>query len=331
VCRGWRVLPAFSVDAQGLCACERGPDCVRPGKHPRTPNGHLDATNDPKVLSRWFEPGDANLGVVFEENICVVDLDGFEAVRWAKAHEIEPAMTASFCSSPGHFQLLFLVPSGVEIKRSIKEIFSHKTEDGRHEGVDILPGGEGYSVMPPSRHASGCQYAWETDPDALVEMPEHLLRLILDAQNQRQAPKAPSRPSRIAEYPLLAGVEEGKRNSTLYRLACGWRSRSLPIVEAAVLADFFSRRSRPPLSQDEIWRILVAAYQHPAGPSSGRSDVPSDFDPDLVPLPPTVAELLATPYPQADPLVEKLINERSYGMMVGKPGRDGLGSLGQAI
>src|SRR4051812_2377093 len=74
--RGWQVFPChFMTD--GACSCGR--ECHSPGKHPMTPNGFKDATNDVEQIRRWWEwAPEANVGIRTgpESGIMVVDLDG---------------------------------------------------------------------------------------------------------------------------------------------------------------------------------------------------------------------------------------------------------------
>ena len=73
---GWRVFPLHSVDANG-CSCG-SPACTgtKPGKHPRTARGCLDATTDPEQIRQWWTQWpDANVGVATGGGLVVVDID----------------------------------------------------------------------------------------------------------------------------------------------------------------------------------------------------------------------------------------------------------------
>ena len=50
---GWPLAPAFWITPQGQCACRK--DCASPGKHPITPRGLHDATEDERQLRAWWE------------------------------------------------------------------------------------------------------------------------------------------------------------------------------------------------------------------------------------------------------------------------------------
>ena len=61
---GWRVFPLHSI-VDGACSCGSA-TCTgtKPGKHPRTPRGCLDATTDTAQIAAWWSQWpEANVGV----------------------------------------------------------------------------------------------------------------------------------------------------------------------------------------------------------------------------------------------------------------------------
>src|SRR6267378_1397361 len=60
--KGWPVFPVHTENGVG-CSCRQA-DCDRPGKHPRTRNGLLDASTDETQIGAWSQkhPG-CNWGV----------------------------------------------------------------------------------------------------------------------------------------------------------------------------------------------------------------------------------------------------------------------------
>jgi len=48
------LLPVWWTDDRGTCACPKGSSCSSPGKHPLTPNGLDDASNEPPTITRWW-------------------------------------------------------------------------------------------------------------------------------------------------------------------------------------------------------------------------------------------------------------------------------------
>jgi hypothetical protein len=61
VAHGIPVFPLHGVNSDLSCTCGR--QCGQPGKHPRTPHGHKDATADPVQIKKWWKRWpDANIG-----------------------------------------------------------------------------------------------------------------------------------------------------------------------------------------------------------------------------------------------------------------------------
>src|SRR5688572_18374307 len=86
---GWHVFPTHTLK-DGRCTCgrphpvpegvqgvERRKYCESPGKHPRTPNGVDDATNDlDRVRAWWIQWPDSNVAIATgPSGLFVVDVD----------------------------------------------------------------------------------------------------------------------------------------------------------------------------------------------------------------------------------------------------------------
>ncbi len=70
------VFPVHNIK-DGVCTCNK-PKCFSPGKHPMTPHGHLDASNDLNKIDYWWSKDpEANIGIACEPSgLVVVDVDG---------------------------------------------------------------------------------------------------------------------------------------------------------------------------------------------------------------------------------------------------------------
>src|SRR5574340_1269536 len=83
--RGFRVFSVWSTTNAGICHCPAGAGCSSPGKHPITPNGFKDATDDPgairTMLSAASEP---NYGLVCPDGVFALDVDGEGVARLAE-------------------------------------------------------------------------------------------------------------------------------------------------------------------------------------------------------------------------------------------------------
>ena len=51
---GWKLVPLYGIE-NGFCACSNL-SCSSPGKHPLTPRGVYDASDDPNLLQWWSVP-----------------------------------------------------------------------------------------------------------------------------------------------------------------------------------------------------------------------------------------------------------------------------------
>jgi hypothetical protein len=73
---GWAVLPLHTRDAEGVCSCDAGRSCPRPGKHQRARHGVKDAATDPDTICEWWAGWpDANIGVATGQAGGLVVLD----------------------------------------------------------------------------------------------------------------------------------------------------------------------------------------------------------------------------------------------------------------
>ncbi len=252
---GWRVIPLHAM-VDGQCSC--GKDCGSPAKHPVTYRGLKDATTDTSLVKSWWQRYPwANVGVVTGEasGIIVLDVDsykgGMESLSglWLgqPTENIPQALTGG-----GGRHLFFRHPSAGRKVGNRCEFMP---------GLDIRGDG-GYIVAPPSNHASGRSYEWNSfsmpsreelaDPKALLT--------ILDSVDKEKAaghsqtsqysdtPGTVRHPDRYAEAAIeracraISSASQGQRNATLneqafplYRLAAGGIA-DMGQVEAALKA-----------------------------------------------------------------------------------------------
>lgn len=157
---GWPVFPIHwpFANAAGvlLCSCSKrnkrsGPVCDYPAKHPRTRNGHLDATTTEQQVRTWWGPTtfpQANIGVDLARG-GLVDIAPDNLAWHAEFLRLGLPDTLTFVSGGGvgHQHYLY-----------------RQTADCPHERIcvegeyDILSAG--YAILPPSQHISGGFYSW---------------------------------------------------------------------------------------------------------------------------------------------------------------------------
>ena len=165
---GWRVFPLHSID-NGACTCGDA-KCTgtKPGKHPRTPKGCLDATTDTGVIRGWWERWpDANVGIATGGGLVVIDVDprhgGDDGLVDLRARLGELPDTVECLTGSGGRHIYVSVGEGVTVRNSAGTLAP---------GVDIRGEG-GYVVAAPSVHTSGRSYAWEASsrPDEVEVAP----------------------------------------------------------------------------------------------------------------------------------------------------------------
>lgn len=210
---GWAVFPVFPITSGapgqgsvvGICACSRGAECDRPGKHPMSdlvPNGVLDATTDIAKINAWWGARPwASIGIAtgFNSGITVIDADVSNGkpglvnlTRMAADHGGLPS-TFTVNTGSGGLHLYFKFSDALSTGSNVLG-----------EGIDVRNNG-GYVIAPPSLHVRG-QYKWSRDSGELQSLPEWLHR----------APEAPRESTRRRGRPRTrAALDLGTVESML--------------------------------------------------------------------------------------------------------------------
>jgi len=175
--RGWSVIPLHTAVA-GRCSC-RDPSCPAPGKHPRVAWERFMRGAAPRegIVRWWRRWPQANVGVVTGQvsGLVVLDVDprhgGGEALAvFEAAHGALPRTVESLTGGGGQ-HIYFRHPGNRVPSRPLAQ------------GLDIKGDG-GLVVLPPSVHATGRAYVWETGSApgdvALAEVPASLCAMMLD-------------------------------------------------------------------------------------------------------------------------------------------------------
>lgn len=191
---GIPVFPLFGIldivdisTGKYRCECPAGAECDRPGKHPRVAWGK-GATSNVDTIQEWWERNpNSNIGCPTGARVegrqtsgwLVLDLDVRDDVDGEQSlgewldRELGPQAevlwkTLAQRTGGGGKQLVYPDPGGV---KSVPMWLPR---------VDIRSeGGNGYIVLPPSRHATGRRYAWIQGeaPRALPDKVVSALRL----------------------------------------------------------------------------------------------------------------------------------------------------------
>ena len=259
-----RVFPLHSIDDAGACTCGKA-DCSSPGKHPRTKNGVKDATTDREQIVEWWAKWpDANIGIATGNGLLVLDVDtkhdGIETIEEIEEAEGKISDTAMVLTGGGGRHYYFYLRNGQ--REGIKNAV------GIARGLDVRFDG-GYVVAPPSRHVSGRTYEWEASSalsSGYAPPPEWLLRAIRGGASSSKPTKGASTAPDALRDPdeVLAGVEDGSRDVTLFRYACLLRRDKITRKQADVLILKAAASCNPPFPEAEALRKVEQAWEYPS-------------------------------------------------------------------
>jgi hypothetical protein len=200
---GFAVFPVYEPERHHggmMCSCGK-PDCK--GKHPRTPNGCLDATTDNETIKGWWTKWpNASIGLATGSlsGLAVLDLDGLAGAMSGNTLRL----SSSVMSLTGNGKQLFYQDTEGKLKNSVKKIA---------DGVDTRGEG-GYVVVPPSLHPNGKRYVWASQPlaRALLSPLPALFRSETPEQSQRSGVSvAPTSTIRRADGWIASALEEMKK------------------------------------------------------------------------------------------------------------------------
>jgi putative DNA primase/helicase len=255
---GLPVIPLHTI-VEGHCSCG-DVDCTRPGKHPRTPHGVKDATTDRNQIKDWWgEWPDANIGLApgRERDLLVLDIDprhgGNKTLKQLKRKLGALPETVTAKTGGGGQHLFFRHPNFKVRKDTAGKLL------GR--GIDVLSDGC-IVVAPPSRHASGRQYAWVEGKSFQDIEPANLPK----AWRNRLRGDATNKSTRTNGKPETLGhISQGQRNNHLTRLAGGLQRSGLsPEAILAALGAENDAKCNPPLDVSEVKQIVESIARYPA-------------------------------------------------------------------
>lgn len=146
---GIYVLPLHQPVEQG-CSCGRM-DCSSIGKHPKTINGHKDATIDVVKIAQWPHWETSNIGIAVEPTgWVVIDIDPGHGGNLDDLPLVpEDLNTPIALTGGGGLHLVYRAPIGFKVSQSNKRL---------PQGIDVRS--RGLIVAGPSLHVSGNYYKW---------------------------------------------------------------------------------------------------------------------------------------------------------------------------
>lgn len=259
---GYPVFPLHNLIIDGKnvrCSCRDWRNCERIAKHPRTRNGHSDATTSIEKIKEWWTSyPNANIGIPtgFQTKLLVLDIDiksggelsleylqeDYKIILKDKYEPLPAPLTVITGSGGRHFY--FNYPS------DLKTISSSASEIAY--GLDIRANG-GYVVAPPSQHSSGNFYRWFGVNTPIKDAPNWLIYEIIKSENRKPTLTNSSKINELADGEKIL---EGKRNTYLFRQASGLVN-NYPKEE--ILRRIFQKNDTmldDPLSEEEVIRMV---------------------------------------------------------------------------
>jgi hypothetical protein len=230
---GVRIALAHHLIDGKRCSC--GEDCGSPGKHPLRSSWQKSASAAPELIRAWFaRDPHANFGIAtgVASGVVVLDVDGAEgAITLANLVAKHGPLPVGPRAQTARGVHIYFAAGSVPLHNRAGD-----RGRGLGKGLDLRAEG-GFVVAPPSVHASGVAYRWQTDLKlGEVELPA-LPQWIVDAGSDAPRP-APTdalerverrdfeerMTSRAEKWALSAleregravrGAPEGARNATL--------------------------------------------------------------------------------------------------------------------
>lgn len=300
------IVPEHAPDPTGPTGCDcRRPDCKKPGKHPRTKNGSLDATTNTATLGRWAQTWPrANTGTALEMSDLVII--GPDSPKWAEElvrRGLPPTAMVQSGGGEGHLHYYYRRRSCCPPARICKP--------GEY---DLLA--KGNAILPPSLHASGRRYTWLVPIESLEQLPEapawlcdelHPLaerRRALESRGGSEDDEPPilldnyGRRVWRGELPKRHQNGEVERSGTLLKIGralydAGATRRLIvaELTERDATLGYRKYTDRPDASRqyhaivDELERQgrtprLIVAPPSPEGRANGRANGPADTPPE---------------------------------------------------
>jgi replicative DNA helicase len=267
------IVGLHNIGPNGVCTCQEGARCRRPGKHPRA--DFYKAAGLPwtagltkaHAIALWQRYPLANIGLLTggPGRLVVLDSDGEAGRAQLAAFEAQhgplPETAHARTGSGDGDHYLFICPDHLDLAALSNRVGVQGRSKG--QGLDVRVDG-GQIVVAPSRHLSGGQYEW-THRGPIAELPEALYRLLTeagqeDSQGGGSPEAAPTPNAPPAGQPRAAGPRPVNRPEAFER-ARMWLDKQPPAIEgqdgskamfyvAMVLVRGFC------LSDDEALRLL---------------------------------------------------------------------------
>lgn len=326
----WPVLPLYGVRGT-MCECGK-PDCGSPGKHPRTPQGVLDASTDEATIRGWWVKWPrSNVGIRTGRvsGLYVLDVDNKESVDDGLHLRGKGDVSLELLEAEGGVLPETLVSRTGSGGRHLVYAYPPDRSDlgnraGLRPGLDTR-GDQGYIVAPPSVYRGGGAYRWEEEGLSPAPLPPAWVRLLTA---QPTAAEGGSLRDLAPGEKIAAG--EG-RHEWLFKKAAQFRGEggtlgNEPAVMYGALMALNHRHLSPPLADSEVEHVVDSVFKRyqpnpqeaemvfPPHAVSAESDLEADEN-----LGYGFGTLMSLDLPPLEPLVDQLIDKGTGVIFGGQP------------
>ena len=176
-----------------------------------------------------------------------IDVDGEEGQRLLQEVSGEEG-------TPG--TLAFWTPRGMRLLYALEAGMRVRSWSVHREGGEVKVLGEGsITVMPPSLHVSGKRYRWFRGRKKLAVVPEWIKKV-----RRPEGQVVSARRDGI----LTTGkvIPEGRRNETLFKIACAMRGRGGSEEEIFAEVKLVNQRCLLPLDEAELISIARSSARY---------------------------------------------------------------------
>jgi Bifunctional DNA primase/polymerase, N-terminal/AAA domain/Primase C terminal 1 (PriCT-1) len=258
------------------------------------------------TIKHWCESWpNANIGLVTGavSGCIVIDLDTDKATKEFKSllgNDYDFSLVPRSRTGKG-FQLFFKHPGGSIPNRA-----------GVLPNMDVRADG-GYVVVPPSIHPNGKEYKWEVPLGKhLPKPPDQLLRIIQAPNHNEQGYR-----ERFDTARALAGVPEGQRDDTIFKLTCKLRNADVPREMAETLVTEAARNCQPPFPERMALDKVARVYNRhqPKEPKEQQKQKQAEIWPELL----SAKDLLQLPPDPTRWIWDRTLPAGGASILVAKP------------
>jgi len=287
----------------------------------------IASTTAEKMIRTWWGRQPFNVCVdCHKSGLLVIDEDAFDVFTHLCAANDQPVPVTYTTSTDKGRHFYFRYDHDV-----LEPIFNSESKVAHK--VDVRGSG-GFVIGAGSVHAEGSTYTVIVD-SPVAQLPEWLATLLLNLKLRPRLVAVDGLPpdpmaKTSTGFVLPPIIEDGTRDSVMFRYASQLRNRSLaPFEEESLMRDAWKRCEQPPVAAKErplSWameKLEHARRQYPQGKSAEYQPVRALVD--IEPVPSMRSKLLSVTdlgkLPPVRPLVTGFLYQGTLAQLSGPPGQ----------